>query len=33
MDMVADNVQKKEMTDLFVKLGLLKPVEPATQKH
>ena len=33
MDMVADNLQNKEITDLFVKSGLMKPAEPATQKH
>jgi len=33
MDMVADNLQHKEIADLFVKLGLMKRAEPATQKH
>jgi ankyrin repeat protein len=33
MDLVSHHLPNKEITDLFVKLGLIKPVQPNSQKH
>lgn len=33
MDVAGHNLPNKEITDLFVKSGLMKRAEPATQKH